>query len=126
VPERVRGVIDGKRRMVSAECPCDPARMTRLFRSLGLGAALASLVGAALVTGAGTAQAADLHYQCERVIAFILLPHHLNGMDCSWPVATGWGTVTETLTGKVYSCDYVNGHVLNNELWVVGQNCDLM
>ena len=97
--------------------------MTRLVRSLGLGAALASLVGTALVTGAGAAQAADLHYQCERVLAFILLPHHLNGNECSGPVATGWGTVTETTTGKAYWCDYLKGHLLGGELWVVGQNC---
>jgi hypothetical protein len=97
--------------------------MTRIIRSLGLGAALTSLVGAALVTGAGPAQAADLHYQCQQVVAFVLLPHHLNGTQCSGPVATGWGTVTETPTGKVYWCDYVKGQMFGSDLWVVGQNC---
>jgi hypothetical protein len=99
--------------------------MTRLTRSLGLGAALVSLVGAALVTGGAAAQAADLRYQCQRVLAFVVLPGHLTGDQCAGPVATGWGTVTETPTGKVYWCDYLKGHVLG-ELRVVGTNCTLL
>lgn len=98
--------------------------MTRFSRPLGLGTALVSLIGAALLTGAGTAQAVDLHYQCQTVLPLVGLPNNLvRGDHCSGPVATGWGTVTETPTGIVYGCESIKGQMMLNDLWVFGQSC---
>jgi hypothetical protein len=98
--------------------------MMRIFRTLGLGTAAVSLIGAALLTGAGVAQGADLHYQCQGVIPLPGLPNNLvNGTGCSGPVATGWGTITSTSTGAAYWCDPLKGQMMGDQLWAFGQNC---
>jgi hypothetical protein len=99
----------------------------RTFRRRG-GALLAAvpLAVAACLAGAGTAQAADLHYTCQQVIPLVGLPNHLvRGTGCTGPIATGWGTVTQISTGTRYFCDPIKGQVMLNEVWVFGQDCSL-
>jgi hypothetical protein len=92
-----------------------------------VGTALISLIGAALLTGSGTAQAADLHFQCQTVLPLPLLPNNMvNGMHCSGPVATGWGTITSTTNGAVYWCGSLKGQMMADNLWAFGQNCSQM
>lgn len=96
-------------------------------RRLGAVAVVVAFAGAAALPGAGTARAADLHYQCENVTPLVGLPNQMvRGEPCTGPLATGWGSVTSTTTGVGYWCSSIRGQLMLGETWVFGQGCTLI
>jgi hypothetical protein len=91
-----------------------------------LTAALMAVGMSVIASGSAQAQPADLHYQCLHVSELVGLPNHLIlGLTCTGPIATEWGTVTDTSRGVTYWCNPLSSSLLGTTQAVHGQNCVL-
>ena len=81
--------------------------------------------GLSLAT-APTAQASDATYDCQSVILHSILANTpVNGYPCTGPVGIQPpGSVMEVPTGRLYSCQSLEGIPLDGQLFVFGNICE--
>jgi hypothetical protein len=78
------------------------------------------------LSAATTAQASDATYDCEFVtLHSILVNTPVNGYPCTGPVGVQpAGSVMEVPTGRLYSCQSLEGIPWDGQLFVFGNICE--
>jgi hypothetical protein len=94
-------------------------------RSAATLATIPLALGTSLAT-ATTAQASDATYDCQSVaLHSVFINKPVNGFPCTGPLGVQpAGSVMEVPTGRLYSCQSLEGIPYEGELFVFGNICE--